>query len=85
MSTLEPSDDDAVFRALTEGIEFEEQVAVVIDVSRLNEAELSDLFNETRDKIMELGEMLAPTTDEGRRLHSVRSACLIEMSKRGMR
>lgn len=56
----------------------------VIDFTALSNYELSDRFNSVRDKLLEINEMMAPTTDVGRELHSMRAAAIIEMRKRGM-
>lgn len=91
---LEPPDDDISH------LDFEpEDDPTVVDVTALNNLELSNLFNDTRDRLLELSEAGEPGmlsdlentfgteagTPEARALHSTRLACLAEMSKRGMR
>lgn len=93
MSTIpEPSDDD-ILAALAE--EFDEpDVSDVIDVSKLDDLTLSNTLADTRERLLEMGEMMSDLENtygteagsaEARELHSLRLACLTEMSKRGMR
>lgn len=69
---------------MIEGVEFDEPPEVV-DVNALDTVALSTLYNDIREELMELEEMLEPKSDRGRELHSIRAACVIEMRKRGMR
>lgn len=87
---LEPSDDD-----ILAGLDFEPaEDPTAVDVTVLNNLELSNLLEDTRQKLLDKGEMLsdlestfgtAPGSPEARDLHSLRAACLVEMAKRGMR
>jgi hypothetical protein len=92
---LEPNDDD-----ILAALDFEpEEDPTVVDVTQLSNLELSNLFNDVRDRLLELSENGEPGmmsdlentfgteagTPEARALHSTRLACLAEMSKRGMR
>lgn len=68
---------------------FEEQfdevdTSTIVDFTKLSDLEVSTLFSDVRTELIKTDEMLHPTTDEGRRLHSERLALLIEMRKRGM-
>ena len=54
----------------------------VDDVTSLSDAELSFRLNGIRQRLLGLGEMVAPTTDQGRALHSERGALLLEMRRR---
>ena len=93
--TMAPEPDEE-FMAMMENAFGEDDLEPpdeAIDITALNDLQLSDLFNQTRDKLLDMGEMMADSemadpdasTPEGRELHSVRAACLVELSKRGMR
>lgn len=91
MSTLDP-DDDAVLAAMFEQLGDLESDATATDYTKLTNPEISEQFNEVRDRLVALDEMYADTgltkgesTPEGRELHSKRAALLIEMSRRKMR
>lgn len=56
----------------------------VVDVTSLTTPELLDRFHTLTDKISERGELLRPTTPEGRELHSHRAAARVELAKRGL-
>lgn len=88
-----PNEDD-----ILAALDFEpsEDRGTTIDrpVSELSNLELTNLLEDTRQRLLEMGEMLSDLestfgteagTPEARELHSVRAACLIEMSKRGLR
>lgn len=88
---LEPNDDD-ILAALD--FEPEDPTPTVVDVKALSNLELSNLLEDTRQKLLEMGEMLSDMestfgteagSPEARDLHSIRAACLVEMSERGMR
>lgn len=92
MSVSEPlPDPDDIFAGMMEGLDLEEPTDVV-DVTVLNDKELLDLFEDTRQALLEAGEMLTDldefgavaSSQEGRELQSTRAACLIEMRKRGI-
>lgn len=83
---------------ILDGLDFDpdepDDDSTTVDVSRLSDFELSTLLAETREKLHEISEMYADlqntfeteaATPEARELHSIRAACLVEMSKRGMR
>lgn len=57
----------------------------IINVSKLADIELSDIYRKTVDELFVLHEALAPTTQKGRDLHSLRTALLVELSARGLR
>jgi hypothetical protein len=90
--TPEPDDRDVL--AAMEA-EFTDPVVVEgVDVSALSDLDLRNLFDDTREKLYELEQMYSDlkntfgtkdSTAEARELHSVRAACLVEMSRRGMR
>lgn len=62
-----------------------DEPADVIDVTVISNHEIMIRFSRVRERLYELNEMEHPSTDEGRELHSLRSAILVEMSKRGLR
>jgi hypothetical protein len=72
---------DDPFDEIVAGLELD-QPSDAISVRDLNDVELSNHFNETRDELLALGEMQQPTTDRGRELHSIRTACLVEIRRR---
>lgn len=77
---------EEAFRRMMEGEEFPEGEAdVVINVSALSDLDLSTRYNDAREELLASAEMLEARTERGRELHSVRAACLVEMTKRGMR
>lgn len=87
MSMAEPEDMDSIFNQMVEGLEEEldlPDVSSVVSVALLDELELSKRFNEVRNELLQRGEMITPTTERGRELHSLRSAYLVEMRKRKM-
>lgn len=74
---------DDPFEQIVAGLEEEIiQPSGMISVQDLSDVELSGLFNETRDTLLERGEMQNPTTEKGRGLHSLRAACIIEIRRR---
>jgi hypothetical protein len=56
----------------------------IIVVADLGPAELLDLYGEQKQILLDLGEVLAPTTQAGRDAHSLYGACKIELVQRGM-
>jgi hypothetical protein len=79
MSTAD--DPDAVLRDLEASLGELEQPDV-LDLSKLPQHRLSEVFNDTRDELNKRGEMMEATTPQGRELHSLRAACLVEMARR---
>lgn len=86
----EPNDDD-ILAALD--FEPEAQTEVEVDVAALSNLELCNLLEDTRQKLLEMGEMLSDnqatlgtqnSSPEARELHSLRAACLIEYRGRGL-
>ena len=55
------------------------------DFTKLSNLEISTMFNDVRNDLITMGEMLVVKTDAGRELHSQRTALLVEMAKRKMR
>lgn len=96
MSLVEPPNDDDILAGLD--FEPEDDGSTVVDVTKLNNVELLDLFHDTRERLLELSEAGEPGmmsdlentygteagTPETRALHSTRLACLTEIRKRGL-
>ncbi len=82
--------EDDPFFAIMEGVELAEPEGVV-DVTALSDLELVDLYANVRQNLLKSGQMMSDTrwntgsTDEGRSLHSLRTAILAEMAKRDLR
>lgn len=57
----------------------------VENMQKLSDYELSNRFNDARDHLLQMGEMDNQHSDAGRGWQSIRAACLIEMTRRGMR
>lgn len=71
------------FDAIVADLDFDIEVPEdVVDVTALNDVDLSKLHTRNRQQLLELGEMLAPRTDAGRVLHSERVSLMVEMRKR---
>lgn len=81
MSAALPDPEGDEMRALLDGLDLALPVDVV-DYTTKNRLELSVLLQEVTDKLYEREEMLQPSTDEGRRLHSERAALLIALKTR---
>lgn len=74
---------DDPFNEIVAGLEDEIKVPEkMMSVQDLTDTELSSCFNDTRDALLEMGEMQVPKTEKGRGLHSLRAACLIEIRRR---
>lgn len=71
------------FKELMEGLDLEPPSGAV-SVSVLNDLELSSRFNAVKQELLQRGEMVNPTTQAGRDLHSERAAFIIELRRRGM-
>lgn len=85
-----PTMDDP-FDAIVAGLDLEEPDDV-LDVTTLSDLDLVDLAANVRQDLLESGQMPADlkecaidATDEGRRLHSLRVALEVEMTRRGLR
>lgn len=87
------ADPDDEFHSIIDGLDIPEPTDVV-DVGKLTDLQLVELLGDTREDLIEDGEMLADlgdkwstkdSTPEGRALHSLRAACLIELRRRGLR
>lgn len=78
-----PEGDDALFAEL-EGLFDSVDEVEVVDVTLLGNEELLGRFHELTRKIQDRHEVLAPRTDEGRELHSLRAAMSVELRQRGL-
>jgi hypothetical protein len=85
-----PTMDDP-FDAIVAGLDIEEPTDVV-DITSLTDLELVDMCANVRQELLESGQMLGDSpvsaihaTHQGRELHSLRVALLVEMTKRGLR
>lgn len=92
--TMTPDDDADILAALEKQFDEPAPDPEGVNLTELSDIALRDLFDDTREKLLAMGEMLSDlqnafgtkdSTPEARDLHSIRAACLIEMSKRGMR
>jgi hypothetical protein len=86
MAMMEPPDENDLFLAIVSGETFDDNVGEVVDVSTLDDIALLNLWNELNDHLRDLREQLQLTnsTDEGRELHSRRSAVRVELAKRNL-
>jgi hypothetical protein len=57
---------------------------VDVNVTTLDDLELNRRFTTVNQSLLERAEMINPTTQTGRDLHSERAAYLIELRKRGL-
>lgn len=82
---MEPDLDDE-FAKLVGQLDLSENGPIVTDVvvTTLDDAELSLRFNQVREELMSIGEMINCTTQTGRDLHSQRAAYIIELRRRGL-
>lgn len=79
MSTLEPEGIDWVaMEALFDEVDTSDDLVV----SSLDNMTLLETYHTTISELEKLGEMLNQKTQEGRDLHSQRTACLVEIRKR---
>lgn len=79
-------DVDEEFQRLVGSLDLSDIGPMIPDVvvTTLDDAELSSRYNETREKLMEMGEMINCSTQTGRDLHSQRAAYIIELRRRGL-
>jgi hypothetical protein len=82
----EPPSIDDEFQKLVGMLDMEQfgEGMPEVSVAVLNDAELSSRYNEVREELMKRGEMINPTTQIGRDLHSQRGAYIIELRRRGL-
>lgn len=78
-------DDDDILKQLAAQLGTLEEPEDVEDVTKIPDPELGVRVQEIDAQLVEAGQLLQPTTQEARDLHSLRGALLIEMSKRGLR
>jgi len=87
MSVLEPppEGDDGMgdlFASLEDVFAKVDEDAV--DVTKLGDEELLRQFGDLTSELQERHEVLNPTTDRGREIHSIRGAMSIELRERGL-
>lgn len=86
MAMIEPPDKDAEFLRIMEGESFDTDTEDVLNVTTLDDMALLNLYHTLNDALKALGEQLQLTnsTDEGRELHSRRTAVRVELATRGL-
>lgn len=77
---------DDEFARLVKSLDLSDIGPMIPDVvvTTLNDAELSSRYNEVREQLMDMGEMINCSTQTGRDLHSQRAAYIIELRRRGL-
>lgn len=75
-------DDDTELRRMLDEIPEPQDVTDLVDVSKLDNLGLAKYHTFLRTELLRRGELMNPTTDEGRSLHSARAACMVEMQLR---
>lgn len=68
---------------------FEDQMRDVVagevtNVQLLDSAELLNRFRDCTEELKNLGEMLRPSTERGRDIHSMRAALRVELARRNL-
>lgn len=86
---------DSTFDDIVQGLDFEVLDEEVTDVTGLDDLELVRLNEKVRQELLRTpstradgstsNQMLDPTTDAGRELHSRRVALMVELARRGLR
>lgn len=78
-------DQDDDFDAIVSDLSLDDEtINAIVDVTTLNAVELNRLYNQCRQELLARGEMLNPTSEKGRELHSLRAACVIALRSRGL-
>lgn len=77
------SDDDFDWAAAEDSMR-EVVAAESTNVTLLSDMELLDRFQTVTDELRDRHEMLRPTTETGRDLHSVRGAIRVELARRNL-
>lgn len=76
---------DAAFAEMTEGLTIGATDKALVEYDTMSNVNLSLLYNETRQRLLDRGELLSARTDLGRDLGAIYHGCLLAMQKRGMR
>ena len=63
---------------------FQQEAPPTINVKELDDLSLLDLFRAQKETLLELKEVLSPTSQAGRDAHSLYGACKIELTRRGL-
>jgi hypothetical protein len=86
VSSPDRPDVDQTFASLVEALDLDDEDATRdgVPVTELSDVELLREFQYLRVELMELRELVHPTTQRGRDLHSRRAACQLELRRRGV-
>lgn len=76
------ADDDMM--AMIDGLDLTEP-DFTGNVQNLSKLELATRYSAVQQELLQLGQLLEATTDQGKTLHSEHGALLIELHRRGMR
>lgn len=79
------SDDniDAMFAEMTADLEMEEPTdEEVVNVKDMEDLALIEWYNLIRKRLLQTNQLIHPTTDEARNLHSSLAACKVELMNR---
>ncbi len=79
-----PSDDDFFDWQAAEDAMRDVVAQESLNVTLLSDIELLDKLQSVTDELRNRSEMLRPTTETGRDLHSVRGAVVVELKRRGV-
>lgn len=83
MSTMSNDDIDAMFAEMTAGVEVEEVPDdEIVNVKEMSDVALIEWYNLLRKRLLSTGQLIHPTTDEARNLHSSLAACKVELITR---
>ncbi len=80
----EPEDEMEGMRKLIDGLGIEVHESHVT-VSTLTDRELISRFGKVTETLLQRGEVLHPTTETGKDLHSERDAYMVELHRRKLR
>lgn len=84
MSVAEPNDSD-ILAALEESLGEVPEPTDIENVQKIPLLELQHRLSSADQTLSSMGELMTPHSQEGRDLHSIRVAILVELSRRGMR
>lgn len=76
-------DIDAMFAAMTADVEVEEVPdEEIVNVKTMDDLELIEWHNLLRQRLLETKQLIHPTTEAARNLHSSLAACKVELMNR---
>lgn len=83
---MHDDDIDAMFAAMTADVEIEDVPdEEIVNVKTMNDLELIEWYNLLRKRLLDSGQLIHPTTETARNLHSSLAACKVElMARRGV-